>query len=89
MSEESLAAGVALQGLRPALPACAPPGYARLASACWAAEPAARPGFPAIVSALKALAAAQPPVAPRRGSSSAGPMTPPGRGPSLPPIRVP
>jgi hypothetical protein len=42
-------------GLRPAFPRSTPPAYAELASACWATDPAARPGAAEIVARLEAL----------------------------------
>jgi hypothetical protein len=39
-------------GQRPVFPDTAPPAYAALAQACWAAEPEARPAFPEIMAAL-------------------------------------
>ncbi|KAI8473776.1 MAG: kinase-like domain-containing protein [Monoraphidium minutum] len=46
---------VARAGLRPRFPEGAPRGYVAVAAACWAPDPAARPGFPAIIAALEAL----------------------------------
>ncbi|KAI8467829.1 MAG: kinase-like domain-containing protein [Monoraphidium minutum] len=47
---------VATQGLRPRFAAAAPPAYTRLAAACWAPEPAARPGFAKIAAELEKIA---------------------------------
>jgi hypothetical protein len=43
------------RGARPAFPPGAPPAFIELATACWAAEPGARPGFDQIIGALEAM----------------------------------
>jgi hypothetical protein len=57
------------------------PGWAALMRACWAEDPAARPDFPSIVEALRAmLSAVKPPRAVRSGraaSGAAAPASPP------------
>jgi serine/threonine protein kinase len=42
-------------GMRPRFPPSAPRGYVRVATACWADDPAARPAFGRIISELQAL----------------------------------
>ena len=42
-------------GLRPRFPPGTPDGYEALATACWATSPAARPGFPEILTRLDSL----------------------------------
>jgi hypothetical protein len=41
--------------MRPRFPAGAPRAFVDLASACWAQDPAQRPGFPAIISVLQTI----------------------------------
>ena len=50
-----IAAAVCRDGLRPAFPRGTPADYARLASDCWAADPAARPSMAEVVARLDAL----------------------------------
>jgi hypothetical protein len=57
LDRRSLADLVGLAGARPEFPPGAPPAYASLARACWAADPAARPGLGAVAARLEAMAA--------------------------------
>lgn len=52
-----IAAAVAGGALRPRFPPGAPAAYRDLAEACWAADPAARPGLGEVCARLEALAA--------------------------------
>jgi hypothetical protein len=54
--------------MRPRFPSSAPRAYADLAAACWASDPAARPGFGAIIGALHRMANAMAAPAPRAAS---------------------
>jgi hypothetical protein len=77
---------VAIEGRRPPPPAGAPEGYSLLMRACWAADPAERPSFAAVVPCLDLLqreAAAAAGMAPLPVPVAALPAPPP-RG-ALPP----
>ncbi|GBF94659.1 hypothetical protein Rsub_07395 [Raphidocelis subcapitata] len=67
LGKEAIVEGVARGALRPRFPAGTPCAYAELAAACWSAEPAARPHFPAIIAALHGMLNA---VEARRGGTS-------------------
>ena len=47
-----------VSGRRPPMPPDTPPPLAELIQACWAAEPAERPSFKAVVSQLRQAAKA-------------------------------
>jgi serine/threonine protein phosphatase PrpC len=54
---QELTAAVAAEGLRPRLPAGgAPPGYSELIEACWALDPASRPGAAEVARRLAEMA---------------------------------
>ncbi|GBF94658.1 hypothetical protein Rsub_07394 [Raphidocelis subcapitata] len=71
LGKEAIVEGVARGALRPRFPAGTPCDYAELAAACWSAQPAARPHFPAIIAALHGMLNAV--------SSATSPVTPPRR----------
>ncbi|KAK9808405.1 hypothetical protein WJX73_001070 [Symbiochloris irregularis] len=55
MSATRVAHMVAYEGARPDLPADCPPGYMRLMTSCWQADPQLRPTFETILQEVKAL----------------------------------
>ncbi|GBF87615.1 hypothetical protein Rsub_00326 [Raphidocelis subcapitata] len=57
LHQDKIIEAVAQRGLRPLLPADAPEPLAGLVNACWAPDPAARPGFDGIASALGGILA--------------------------------
>jgi len=70
---EKVIEAVTQLGMRPSFPATVPPAFVRLASACWAAEPEARPEFSEVAAALKRMLDGLRDPANIHNSSSAGP----------------
>jgi hypothetical protein len=55
VSASAIASAVCRGGVRPRLPCGTPDDYARLASDCWAADPAVRPDMAEVIARLEAL----------------------------------
>ncbi|KAI8475549.1 MAG: kinase-like domain-containing protein [Monoraphidium minutum] len=76
LAPDEVYSAAAVGGARPEFPRGAPAELARLAAACWAHDPAARPPLPEVVQGLELLAAAVGVVVSARrsqqGSSSGG-----------------
>jgi hypothetical protein len=82
LNKQAIIERVARAGMRPRFPSATPKGYVELASACWAADPAARPSFKAIILQLHAMLDES--MAAAAGADAAAPLLLPPSGAATP-----